>query len=73
MQVDCIELAEPMVKELECLETIGIIAFEAFLSKEVLIVAPVLCFTCDNPRASECQKSPTILDLGLECSVEYAW
>ena len=52
-QVDCIELAEPMVKELECLETNGVIAFDAFLSKEVLIVAPVLCFTCDNPRASE--------------------
>ena len=51
--MDSIELAVPMVKELKSLEEEGIIAFDAFLMKEVLVVAPVLCIICDNPRASE--------------------
>ena len=35
------------------LEKEGTIAYDAFLNTEVLLVAPVLCITCDNPRASE--------------------
>jgi len=41
------------VEELLSLEKEGIVAYDAFLSKEVLLVAPVLFITCDNPRASE--------------------
>ena len=51
--MDSIELAAPMVEELNALETHGMIAYDAFLSCEALIIAPVLCVICDNPRASE--------------------
>lgn len=53
MKVDSIDLAPAMVEELLSLEKEGIVAYDAFLSKEVLLVAPVLFITCDNPRASE--------------------
>lgn len=41
------------MKELKQLEEHGVEAYDAFLKKEVLLVAPVLCFIGDNPRASE--------------------
>jgi len=41
-----------MVEELLSLKE-GIVAYDAFLFKEGLLVAPVLFITCDNPRASE--------------------
>ena len=53
MKVSCIDLVVPMVEELESLEKDGIVTFNVFLCKEVVVVASVLCFTCDNPRASE--------------------
>ena len=42
-----------MVEELKELECIGMPEFDAHLQVEVLVVAPVLCFIGDNPRASE--------------------
>lgn len=53
LQVDCIDLTDPMVKELTELERVGMVTFDSFLSQDVLIVAPILGVTCDNPRASE--------------------
>ena len=53
VQVDSIELATPIVKELNALEVEGVVAYDAYLQREVLVIAPVLCFICDNPRASE--------------------
>ena len=53
IQVDCIELAVPMVEELLMLEEKGVMAYDVHEKKEVLVVAPVLCIICDNPRASE--------------------
>ena len=53
IQVDCIELAVPMVEELVMLEQNGTKAYDAHEKKEVLVMAPVLCIICDNPRASE--------------------
>lgn len=53
IQVDCVELASPLVEELKLLETKGVEAFDALLQRQVLIVAPVICVICDNPRASE--------------------
>ena len=53
VQVDCIEMAPPIVEELKELESEGIEMFDAYLQTKVLVVAPVLCVICDNPRASE--------------------
>jgi len=52
-ETSSIEMAEPIVKDLSRLETHGIIAYDAHLKRDVLVVAPVLCTLCDNPRAAE--------------------
>lgn len=43
------------VGELTCtwLETDGLVVYDAFLKEEVLVIAPLLCVICDNPRASQ--------------------
>lgn len=46
-------MASPIVEELKRLEMDGFKTFDAFLEKEILVVAPVMCFIGDNPRASE--------------------
>ena len=43
----------PIVEELKVLESEGMVAYDTSLHAEVLVLAPVLCFTSDNPRASE--------------------
>ena len=53
LQVNCIEMAPPLVEELKLLENDGVETFDAFLQVTVLVVAPVICIICDNPRASE--------------------
>lgn len=42
-QADCIEIAKPIVDELNMLENDGILLYDALLQKEVLAVAPVMC------------------------------
>ena len=46
-------MTPPLVEELKLLESDGMQAFDAFLQKTVLVIAPVICIICDNPRASE--------------------
>ena len=46
-------MTPPLVEELKQLEKEGIQAFDAHLQATVLVVAPVICITCDNPHASE--------------------
>ena len=46
-------MAKPLVQELNILEKEGFVAYDAFLQEDVLVVAPILCFLCGNPRASE--------------------
>ena len=48
-----LDMAEPIAVELTDLEVEGIAAYDAHLKQPVLVVAPVLCTICDNPRASE--------------------
>ena len=31
----------------------GLVAYDAAMQCDVLIVSPVLCFLCDNPRAAQ--------------------
>ena len=45
-------MAGPLVEDLNILERDGMMAYDAFLKKDVLIIAPVLC-VCDNYWASE--------------------
>lgn len=51
-QANARELMEPLVAELKMLEE-GVPVYDAHLQQEVLVVAPVLAFLCDNPRHSE--------------------
>eukprot|EP00731_Ephydatia_muelleri_P013349 Em0007g659a len=43
----------PIVEELLLLESEGIEAYDAFSDCQVLVVAPLICVICDNPRAKE--------------------
>lgn len=52
-QASAIEMADPIVDDLLKLETEGLVTYDARLGQKVLVIAPVLCVICDNPRASE--------------------
>lgn len=52
-KVSPLELSRPIVDELKVLEMEGVEAFDAYFSETVLVVAPLLCIICDNPRAAE--------------------
>ncbi|KAL5515795.1 hypothetical protein EMCRGX_G001015 [Ephydatia muelleri] len=51
-QVPVMEMTHPLVDQLLELER-GIVVFDAQLNTNALILAPVICFLCDNPRAAE--------------------
>ncbi|KAL5517682.1 hypothetical protein EMCRGX_G003276 [Ephydatia muelleri] len=51
-QVPVMEMAHHLVDQLLELER-GIVVFDAQLNTNALILAPVICFLCDNPRAAE--------------------
>ena len=51
--VPVLEMAEPIAEELLHLESEGLTVHDAYLDCEVLVVAPLLCIICDNPRASD--------------------
>ncbi|KAL5517747.1 hypothetical protein EMCRGX_G003356 [Ephydatia muelleri] len=46
------EMAVPLVHELQSLEE-GMLMFDALFNNNVIVIAPVICFLCDNPRAAE--------------------
>lgn len=46
-------MVPPLVEQLKLLESEGVHTYDAYLQTTVLIVAPVICILCDNPRASE--------------------
>ena len=52
-KVDCLEMANALVGDLNVLERDGILLYDAFLKKEVIVIAPVICAIADNPRASD--------------------
>ena len=45
LQVHCIDMAAPLVKDLKLLETNGVQAFDAHLRACVLVVARVICIS----------------------------
>ena len=48
-----LEMSKPMVDDFLNLESKGIVSYDALLGTEVLVIAPVICAICDNPRAAE--------------------
>ena len=51
--VSSLDLSEPIAQQLTALETEGAFTFDASHQETVLVVAPLMCIVCDNPRASE--------------------
>ena len=49
----CLDLSDPIAKELTLLETEGIFVFDKLYQDVVLVIAPLMFIVCDNPRASE--------------------
>ena len=43
----------PIVEELKKLEKEGVMVYDAFSQKVVLVIVPVLYVICDKPRAAE--------------------
>ncbi len=75
-RVSVLEMAEPIAKKLVHLETEGVEVYDAHLRRTVLVVAPVLCAICDNPRASEIAnhlKGASALKFCRMCTVRKQW
>ena len=51
-RVDVLHMADPVVHDLLKLEE-GVVAYDGWMQKEVLLVAPVLAILADNSRHSE--------------------
>ena len=51
-QASATDMMGPIVADLKCLEE-GIPAYDAYLQREIVLVAPVIAFLCDNRRHSE--------------------
>ena len=52
-ETSAIEMLGPVVQDLSRLETQGIVVYDTLLGQGVLVVAPILCALCDNPRSAE--------------------
>ena len=51
-RVSVLDMAVPITDDLKQLEE-GIEIYDSLLKRNIIIIAPVLCFLCDNVRASE--------------------
>ena len=69
-----IDMSKPMVDDLLSLETNGVVAYDAHLGVDVLVVAPVKCAICDNPRDAELMNhsGPSARMFCRMCMVSYA-
>eukprot|EP00731_Ephydatia_muelleri_P012741 Em0007g51a len=52
-KVPVLDMAVPLVQEFTALENEGIIAYDTFLQRNVIVVAPILNIICDKPRGAE--------------------
>lgn len=52
-QLSAIDMSHAIVEDLTVLEEEGVVMYDASLKQDVLVFAPVICFICDNGRASE--------------------
>lgn len=51
-EVPLLDMATALVEDLQLLEE-GMVMYDAITRQEVLVISHVLCFICDNVRASE--------------------
>ena len=53
-QIVCpLDMSKPISEDLVKLEQEGVIVYDALYKEMVLVIAPLMCIICDNPRASE--------------------
>ena len=52
-RVSALEMSRPIADDLNSLDCEGLVTYDAHLKQQVLVVCPVFCCICDNPRASE--------------------
>ena len=55
--VSVLDMAVPITDDLKQLEE-GIEIYDSLLKRNIIVIAPVLCFLCDNVRASELLNHP---------------
>eukprot|EP00731_Ephydatia_muelleri_P005116 Em0002g1292a len=51
--MDVLDMTECVAQQLQQLELDGLIVYDSFYKETVLVIAPLLCVICDNPRASQ--------------------
>lgn len=68
-----LDMSQPLVDDLLALESHGITAYDAHLGMEVLVVAPLICAICDNPRHAEIMNhsGPSATMFCRMCMVSY--
>ena len=52
-EMDVLDMTEPIAQQLTQLEIEGVVVYDAYYEENVLVIAPLLCVICDNPRASQ--------------------
>ena len=52
-EMDVLDMTKPIAQQLTLLETEGVVVYDAYYEANVLVIAPLLCVICDNPRASQ--------------------
>ena len=50
---DVLDMAKPLVDDLNDFELDGVVMYDAFLCQNVLLIAPLMAILADNPRHSE--------------------
>ena len=72
-KVSVMDMSAPLASELQELEATGVDAYDAALQETVLVVAPVMCAICDNPRHSEIMNhlGPSAIKYCRICMVRY--
>ena len=51
--MDVLDMTECVSQQLKQLELDGIEVYDSYYKESVLVIAPLLCIICDNPRASQ--------------------
>ena len=52
-KLSILEMSQPIASEMLQLEHEGVVVYDAFLGRDILLLPRPLCFICDNPRAAE--------------------
>ena len=51
--MDVLDMTECVAQQLKQLELDGIMVYDSYCKETVLVIAPLLCIICDNPRATQ--------------------